>query len=93
MMDSASLKSMVKMIKLMLPYEYGYHPETSPSKAVGEIFDAMKEENSSIGEMEPFLGSVMKNIDQSEDTSKLDRTLMRIWKIIGKWYPPVEIPT
>lgn len=85
-MDVDSLKAMGKMIKLMLPYEYDYKPESTPSKTLNDIFQVMKEQNSKLDEMEPFLGSVMKKIDQSGDTSKMDKMFIKIGCIIHKYY-------
>ena len=89
-LDTASMKNMVKMIKLMLPYEYDYRPNTTPSKTLNDIFQSVKEDSPQLAEMEPFLGSIMQKIDNSGDTSKLDRTFMKVWAIIYKRYPPKE---
>ena len=89
-MDEGSLKAMVKMIKLMLPYEYDYKPESTPSKTLDDIFQVMKEQNPKLDEMEPFLGTVMKKIDQSEDTSKMDMMFMEIRGVIHKHYPVID---
>ena len=88
--DEASMKNMAKMIKLMLPYEYDYIPKTTASKTLNDIFQSVKEDSPQLGEMEPFLGSIMQKIDKSRDTSKLDRTFMKVWAIIHKRYPPTN---
>lgn len=90
--DEASFKSLSKMIKLMLPYEYDYEPETNPAKTLNDIFQVLKQENLKLGEMEPFLGSLMKKIDQSEDTSKLDKIFMEMGDVIHNRYPLGESP-
>ena len=88
--DEGSMKSMTKMIKLMLPYAYDYTPETTASKTLNDIFQDVKEDSPQLCEMEPFLGIIMQKIDKSGDKSKLDRIFMRVWAIIHKYYPPIE---
>ena len=62
---------------------------SNSTRAIAEIFILLREKNPKIDEFEGFLGFVLKKMD-SENTDEMDRTLMEIWAIINKHYPPIE---
>ena len=88
-MNEETIKSMGKMITAMLPYELGYQAKSNSTSAIAEIFMLLREKNPKIDEFEGFLGFVLKKMD-SENTDEMDKTLMEIWAIINKHYPPIE---
>lgn len=90
-MNEAALKSMSKMIQVMLPYEMNYKPRETSTQALREIVDVLRESNPKANEFLGFINYILKQMDASEDTGKFDRALMRVWAIIHKYYPPVEV--
>ena len=87
-MDTQALKSMGKMITAMLPYEPSYEPQKTSTKALHEITDVLRENNVKLDEFLGFINFVFKNMDAKGDSDQYDRTLMEIWAIINKHYPP-----
>ena len=89
-MNEAALKSMAKMIQVMLPYETNYEPTETSTQALREIVDVLRESNPKVNEFLGFINYIFKQMDASEDTGKFDRALMRVWAIIHKHYPPIK---
>ena len=88
--NEAALKSMSKMIQVMLPYETNYEPGATSTRALREIVDVLRENNPKVNEFLGFINYIFKQMDASKDTEKFDRVLMRVCAIIHKHYPPVE---
>ena len=90
-MNEAALKSMTKMIQVMLPYENEYEPKEKSTQAIQEIFEVLQGLNPKASEFEGVFNYILKQMDAHGDSGEVDRMLMSVWAIIHKHYPSPDL--